>query len=43
MKEQKFDFNALWNYKPTMKVVVTRKNQPNLDKVAEVIHEMLKK
>jgi hypothetical protein len=43
LKEQKFDFNDLMNYKPTVKVIVKERNQPNLDKMAKAFFDLLRK
>jgi hypothetical protein len=37
----KFDFKELMNHQPKTKIIVTEKNQPNVDKWAKMIHELL--
>lgn len=43
MKYEKFDFAALINYEPKTKVVLTRLNEPNIDRMAKAFHDLLRK
>jgi hypothetical protein len=40
-RTMKFDFKELMNHQPKTKIIVTEKNQPNVDKWAKMIHELL--
>ena len=39
--EQKFDYKALMNLEPKIKGTVTRRNEPNLDKMARAFYDLL--
>jgi hypothetical protein len=43
-KEQsnKFNFKELMEHKPKVKVIVTEKNKPNIDKMAKAFYELLR-
>lgn len=43
MKEQKFDFTALMNYKRKVPIIVKEKNKPNLDRMASAFFNLLRK
>jgi hypothetical protein len=38
-----FDFKALMDHKPKTKIILTRKNEPNIDRMAEAFYKLLKK
>ena len=38
-----FDFKAVMNYKRKVPIVVTEKNKPNIDRMAEAFYNLLKK
>lgn len=42
-EEMKFDFAEMMNRKKKIKIIVTEKNKPNLDKMAEAFYQLLKK
>ena len=42
-EEMKFDFAEMMNRKRKVKIIVTEKNKPNLDKMAEAFYQLLKK
>jgi hypothetical protein len=40
-EEQKFDHKALMNLEMKIKGIVTRKNEPNLDRMARAFYDLL--
>lgn len=40
--EEKFDFAALMNHKPRIKINYSERNKPNFEKMAEAFAKLLK-
>jgi hypothetical protein len=43
MDNNKFDFNGLMNHKIKNKITLKRKNEPNLDRMADAFFKLLRK